>query len=60
MLNSCQATSWEVSIAEVVIKVLFAVGHFVIYRKKRADEKTHLAEGIGDAATGFAQDIQQF
>ena len=51
-----QSRSWEISIAEVVLKIVFAVGHFVIYRKTRADEKQHLANGIGGAGTDFLED----
>lgn len=55
-LTSSQSRSWEVSIAEVVAKIAFAVGHFVIYRKTRDDEKQHLADGIGGAGTDFLED----
>ncbi|CAD6572330.1 MAG: hypothetical protein ASARMPREDX12_005118 [Alectoria sarmentosa] len=54
-LCSVQSRSWEVSIAEVVAKILFAIGHFVIYRKTRDDEKQHLANGIGGAGTDFLE-----
>lgn len=30
-----QSSSWYVSVAEVVAKVLFAVIHFFLYRKKQ-------------------------
>ena len=36
-------------------KILFAIGHFVIYRKTRDDEKQHLANGIGGAGTDFLE-----
>ena len=54
-LTFSQSRSWEVSIAEVVVKILFAIGHFVIYRKTRNDEKQHLANGIGGAGTDFLE-----
>ena len=37
------------------MKIAFALGHFVIYRKTRKDEKQHLADGAGDAVEGFVQ-----
>ncbi|MCJ1275446.1 hypothetical protein MMC21_003249, partial [Puttea exsequens] len=43
--------SWHVSLAEFILKIAFAVGHFVIYRKTRADEHNHLADGLGGAIT---------
>ena len=52
-----QSRSWEFSIAEVVAKILFAVGHFVIYRKTRKGEKQNLADGVGGAGTDFLEDV---
>ncbi len=40
-----------------MVKILFAIGHFVIYRKTRADEKQNLANGIGGAGTDFLEDV---
>ncbi|KAF6224522.1 hypothetical protein HO133_011099 [Letharia lupina] len=56
-LCSVQSKSWEVSLAEVVAKIVFAVGHYVIYRKTRDDEKQHLANGVGGAGTDFLEDV---
>ena len=55
-LTRAQSRSWEVSIAEIVVKILFAIGHFVIYRKTRTGEKQNLADGIGGAGTDFLED----
>lgn len=41
--------------AEFALKAAFAIGHFVIYRKTREDEKQHLADGLGDATTGLVE-----
>lgn len=43
------------SLAEIVVKVLFAIGHFVIYRKTRDDEKKNLADSLGGAATNLLE-----
>ena len=51
-----QSRCWQTAIAEVVVKFLFAIGHFIIYRKTRKDEKQHLADGVGGAVTGFIED----
>lgn len=45
--------SWFLSIAEFVVKIVFAVGHYYIYRKKEPLEKRDFADGIGDATTGL-------
>ena len=42
---------------EVVVKVIFAIGHFYIYRKKEPLEKQNFADRIGDASTGFLSDV---
>ena len=52
-----QSKSWEVSIAETAVKILFAIAHFVIYRKTRRDEKQNFADGIGGAGTDFLEDV---
>ena len=52
-----QSKSWEVSLAEVVAKIVFAVGHYAIYMKTRDDEQQHLANGVGGAGTGFLEDV---
>lgn len=52
-----QGSSWKVSIAEAVAKVLFAVGYFYIYRKKDPLEKQSFADSIGDASTGMLSGI---
>ncbi len=44
-----------VSLAEVSVKVLFAVGHFFLYRKTNKDEKQNLADGLGGAASDLLQ-----
>ena len=56
-LTKAQSKSWEVSIAEAAVKILFAIGHFVIYHKTRRDEKQNLADGIGGAGTDFLEDV---
>ena len=56
-LTRAQSRSGDFSIAEVVIKVLFAIGHFVIYRKTRKGEKQNLADSIGGAGTDFLEDV---
>lgn len=48
-LCSVQSRSWDVSIAEIVGKIVFAVGQFFVYRRTRDDEKHHLANGVGGA-----------
>ena len=48
------------SVAEVVAKVLFAIGHYIIYRKKDPLEKQAFADRLGDASTGFLSDIPVF
>ena len=50
-----QTSSWKVSIAECVAKVAFAIGHFVIYRKTRENEKQNLADGLGGAFSDLAE-----
>ncbi|KAL8793859.1 MAG: hypothetical protein Q9195_003585 [Heterodermia aff. obscurata] len=45
-LCKAQGGSWNVSIAEVVVKILFAIGHFYIYRKKEPLEKQNFADRI--------------
>ena len=52
-----QSRSWEVSVAEVVIKLLFAVAHFVVYRKTMEGEKERLADQVGDGMAGFVHDM---
>lgn len=56
-LMMSQSKSWEVSVAEVVVKIAFAIGHFVVYRKTRGDEKQHFADGVGGAGTDFLEDV---
>ena len=46
-----QSSSWSFSVAEVAFKVVFAVGHFILYRKTNVDEKQNLADRLGDAAS---------
>lgn len=55
-LCSTQSKCWDLAIAEVVAKILFAMGHFIIYRKTRRDEKERLADGVGGAVTDFIED----
>ena len=43
--------------AEIAFKVVFAIGHFIIYRKTRDDEKQHLADGLGGAVTDIVEDF---
>ena len=50
-----QSRSFEVSVAEAVVKILFAVGHFIIYRKTREGEKRNLADGVGGAVEGLVE-----
>lgn len=52
-----QSNSWRVSLVEVGTKVVFAVGHYFIYRKTRTDEKKNLAEGLGDATSDLLQNV---
>ena len=52
-----QSSSWETSLAEFVIKAAFAVGHFILYRKTRDDEKQNLADRLGGATTDLVEDI---
>ncbi len=57
LLMKVQSNSWVVSIVEVAVKILFAIGHFVIYRKTRDDEKQHLADGLGGAVTDIVENF---
>ena len=50
-----QSSSWGTSLAEFLIKSAFAVGHFIIYRKTRDEEKQYLADHLGDATTDFVE-----
>lgn len=54
-LCGVQSNSWSISLAEVAVKVIFAVGHFFLYRKTRTDEKKNLADGLGDATSDLLQ-----
>lgn len=57
MLTVKQGSSWAVSIAEVVVKILFAIRHYYIYRKKEPYEKQAFADRVGDTATGMLSNM---
>ena len=52
-----KSSSWGTSLAEFLAKIAFAIGHFIIYRKTRDDEKQHLANGLGGAITDEIENI---
>ena len=43
------------SLAEFAVKIAFAVGHYIIYRKTRVEEKQNLADGVGGAVSDLAE-----
>lgn len=55
-LCSVQSHSWVVSIAEAVVKIAFAIGHFILYRKTRDGEKQRLADKVGGVVTNLVDD----
>lgn len=56
LLIGVQSNSWVISIAEAGVKIAFAIGHFILYRKTRDGEKQRLADGVGGAVTGLLED----
>ena len=40
-----------------LVKISFVIGHFVIYKKTRDDEKQHLTNDIDGAGTDFLEDV---
>ncbi|KAK0514293.1 hypothetical protein JMJ35_002910 [Cladonia borealis] len=54
-LCNLQSSSWGTSLAEFLVKSAFAVGHFIIYRKTRDEEKQYFADHLGDATTDFVE-----
>lgn len=56
VLIGVQSNSWIVSIAEAGVKIGFAIGHFILYRKTRDGEKQRLADGVGGAITNLLDD----
>lgn len=55
-LCTLQTNSWHTSIAEFAAKTIFAIVHFIIFRK-RVEEKKNLADSMGDATTGLVTDM---
>ena len=49
-----QASSWEASIAEWALRIVFAVGHYVLHRRHMG-EKKNLADNVGDATQDLLQ-----
>ena len=50
-----KSNSWIVSIIEVVLKVIFAIAHFFLYRKAQEGEKQRLADQLGGGASDLLQ-----
>lgn len=48
------------SVAEIALKIIFAVRHFIIYRKTRKGEKQRLANDMGSAFTTLVEDFCTF
>jgi len=55
--ENLQSSSWEVSLAEIALKIVFAVAHFILYRKTREGEKQRLANEMGSAFTSLVEDF---
>ena len=51
-----QGWSWGFSIAEYVVKIIFAVGHFYLHRKVQG-EKQSLADNAGGATSDLLQNV---
>ncbi|KAI9813994.1 MAG: hypothetical protein M1827_003458 [Pycnora praestabilis] len=56
-LCDVQSSSWHLSIVEIVAKVGFAIGTFVVERKKRKGEEKKLVQSLGDATDGLVQSM---
>ena len=52
--NFCQTIAWYLSLVETIVKILFAIGTFFLFRKsKYVNAKLKLTEGLGDGSIGL-------